>query len=228
LRFDPNFDYPRKYSADENCPINSLTWFDAIRYCRWLSEQEAIDEDQMCYPPLEKLDATIKQMQADSSVTLSFPPDFLKRTGYRLPTEAEWEFLCRAGTVTCRYYGCSRELLPNYAYTAQNSDYRSQPVGRLFPNAFGLFDTLGNAYEWCHDIGDGLPYNPPPFGGDGLVDQPSAGPFTIDARYVMRGGSFLYQPSNARAAHRDWQFAHRRSPFLGFRVVRTIEVHDVN
>ncbi len=71
--------------------------------------------------------------------------------GYRLPTEAEWEYACRAGTVTSRYYGHSPDLLGLYEWYIGSSEYRSQPCGRLLPNDLGLFDMLGNVSEGCHD-----------------------------------------------------------------------------
>ena len=71
--------------------------------------------------------------------------------GYRLPTEAEWEYTCRAGTLTSRYYGNSVELLRQYAWYEPNSLHHAQPAGSLLPNDLGLFDTLGNVFEWCHD-----------------------------------------------------------------------------
>ena len=77
--------------------------------------------------------------------------DALERTGYRLPTEAEWEYACRAGAVTSRYYGRSVELLGKYAWYLQNSQDRAWPCGQLLPNELGLFDMLGNVYEWCHE-----------------------------------------------------------------------------
>jgi hypothetical protein len=209
LRFLPEYDFARNYSLDPSCPINMVTWFDAARYCRWLSEQEGIAEEQMCYPAPKEIKPGMR-----------LPENFLKRTGYRLPTEAEWEFLCRGGTSTSRYYGVSAKLLSEYAYTAQNSDYQAWPVGRLFPNDFGLFDTLGNMYEWCHEAD--RPYSPPPFGADGPGDRQESSEITDAESRVMRGGSFLYQPSNARAAHRDRQLPSRRTPYVGFRIVRTI------
>lgn len=211
LRFEPEYDFARDYSPEGNCPINQPTWFDAVRYCRWLSEQEDIPEDEMCYPPLDEI-----------KPGMTLPDDFLQRTGYRLPTQAEWEFLCRANTITARHYGSSPELLAKYAYTAQNSKYRAWPVGQLFPNDFGLFDTLGNLHEWCHDVDDGGSFYPPPFGDDGPADNPRVSPADGEQAHPMRGGSFLYQPSNARAAHRDRQFPLRRAPYVGFRVVRTV------
>jgi formylglycine-generating enzyme required for sulfatase activity len=73
--------------------------------------------------------------------------NYLQRTGYRLPTEAEWEFACRAGAVTSFYFGDSKELLPRYAWYQKNSQNKLWPVGSLKPNDLGLFDMAGNAWE---------------------------------------------------------------------------------
>ena len=84
-------------------------------------------------------------------------PDFLDRSGYRLPTEAEWEYACRSGAVTSRYYGGSVELLGQYAWYNQNSKDRAWPCGLVKPNDLGLFDMLGNVYEWCQEQYEAIP-----------------------------------------------------------------------
>ena len=99
-------------------------------------------KDQWCYLPNE-------DGAYDEGMTI--PADVLKRTGYRLPTEAEWEYACRAGTITSRYYGLSIDLLGKYAWYQANSQDHAWPCGSLLPNDLGLFDMLGNVYEWCQD-----------------------------------------------------------------------------
>src|SRR4029077_5518551 len=76
---------------------------------------------------------------------------YLRRTGYRLPTQAEAGYACRAGAVTIRFFGSSDKLLLRYAYFRDNSQNHSWPVGSLWPNDLGLFDILGNALEWCQE-----------------------------------------------------------------------------
>ncbi len=150
LAFNPTFGHRKDniVSPDDDCPINVVLLLDAMKYCRWLSDREQISEDQMCYPPLGDIKPGVKPN-----------PGYLSRTGYRLPTEAEMEYACRAGAVSSRSFGDDPELLPRYAWFTKNSDSRTWPPGRLLPNDYGLFDILGNVREWCQDTyrprGDG-------------------------------------------------------------------------
>ena len=162
----------------------------------------------MCYPPPESI-----------GEGMIFPADGLERPGYRLPTEAEWEFACRAGTATPRPFGIADDLLPHYAWMANNSRYHSWPVASLLPNELGLFDILGNAMELCQDA-----YRPlaRPLRGTVRVDELDVKALTSPDARVWRSGGFLYQPAEARSAHRDYGFLNSRMPFLGFRIARTL------
>ena len=119
-----------------------MTWYEAAAYCNWLSEQEGIPKQQWCYEPNDS---------GEYGEGMKPAADFLDRTGYRLPTEAEWEYACRAGAATSRYYGRSEELLVRYAWYSVNSKERTWPVGSLRPNDLGLFDMHGNVWNWCQD-----------------------------------------------------------------------------
>jgi formylglycine-generating enzyme required for sulfatase activity len=113
---------------------------------------------------------------------------------YRLPTEAEWEYACRAGTTTIFSFGDSAESLGDYAWYVENSGRRTQPVGGKKPNAWGLYDMHGNVWEWCMDWHDSAYYakSPPedPWG-------PSSG-----ATRALRGGGFTCNHRIGRPAHR--------------------------
>ncbi len=212
-RFDPTYEPPEEHYWNNQSPAIDINWFQATRYCRWLSIQDGIPEDQICYPESD---------QMYGPLTLS--PDLLNRTGYRLPTESEWEIACRAATFDARYFGSSGSgaghLLDNYAWTFLNSNAKAQPVGHKLPNEFGFFDMLGNCLEWCHDRGDVIPWHLNP-----MVDNPVGDELEIDGMRlrVSRGGSFLHRPLDSRAGQRSIQKARDNRVYMSFRVARTIE-----
>jgi serine/threonine protein kinase/formylglycine-generating enzyme required for sulfatase activity len=225
-QFDPSHRHEPRYGDAPSCAAIHIPWFAAARYCNWLSQQAGIDSSQWCYPePVEP------------GIFLS--EDAVKRTGFRLPTEAEWEYFCRAGTETSRPYGSSQDLLSHYAWTWLNSDNQIHPPGQLLPNELGLFDILGNAWEWCHDGPVGhyrsqvtdFPAYP-----RGTKEHPSPDALpseTVDATdraretwRLLRGGSYSYAPDRARSAFRDWQPSSDNREYLGFRVVRTLPAGD--
>ena len=125
-------------SPEPDCPVIGVLCHVAGQYCNWLSLQNGIPKDQWCY----KANGRIRE---DCE-------DYLQLTGYRFPTEAEWEYACRVGALTPRYYGRTEELLPEYAWYDDNAQQRTWPVACLKPNDLGLFDMLGNADDFCHDV----------------------------------------------------------------------------
>ena len=131
---------------------------------------------------------------------------FNSATGLRLPTEAEWEFACRAGTTTARY----GELNAIAWYYQNLTTYGTQPVARKLPNALGLYDTLGNVYEWCQDWYE-------PYSSGSLINP--TGPTTGEYR-LSRGGIWADASSSCRASMRRFETPDVIAFYYGFRVVR--------
>jgi len=202
------FKEPFKYTSTPDSPQTAVSWYDAARYCNWLSERDGIARGQWVYPD-------------DPRDGMTLPADYLHRTGYRLLTEAEWEFAVRAGTTTAWHFGSARDLLPEYAWFDENShNERTRPVGTLKPNAWGLFDMYGNVWEWTFDRR--LPY--PRDGGVTVDAEDSALQVRDDVPRTRRGGSFTYEWFTARSAHRgavSYLPAQIRDS-VGFRVGRTM------
>ncbi len=196
------------YVRTEDSPMMAMRWYEAARYCNWLSKIEGIPEDQWCFEVNE---------EGDYAEGMRAKENFLELSGYRLPTEAEWEFACRAGTETSRYYGQANDLLPKYAWHVLNAGNRSWPIASLKPNDFGLFDMLGNAEEWVYDRY--IDY-PPEFdwpenkGGENVLDSSSRS---------YRGGAFTTVPDQVRSANRFLYVPTTRDNDLGFRPARTYQ-----
>ncbi len=198
--------HPADYAKELDGPVLAVSWVQAVMYCRWLSEQEGIPLDQMCFPEHNKIHDG-----------MPLPADLMERTGYRLPSEGEWECACRAGTITRRFFGDSEEFLGNYGWHIGNSNDYAYSAGRLKPNDYGLFDIYGNAWEWCLDRHGSLPTRPP---GEFFLDAPKL--VGTKAR-ILRGGSMNSRPDALRSAQRDFNDAlHNRNHNVGFRIVRTL------
>lgn len=121
------------YTASDDFPVTQVTWTDAVAFCNWLSEQNHL---KPCYRP-----------DLHDGWVLIEP----RTNGYRLPTDAEWEFACWAGATTQYPFGDDLKELGKYAWYKGNTEDRVHTVGGKLSNPFGLRDMFGNAVEWCHD-----------------------------------------------------------------------------
>ena len=127
---------------------------------------------------------------------------------YRLPTEAEWEYACRAGTTTMYSFGDDESDLGDYAWYRNNSGNKTHPVGSKLPNSWGLYDMHGNVREWCKDWMEDYP--------SGAVTDPTG---SASGSYrVARGGCWLHPAEVCRSAIRSWLRPSHRPFHYGFRV----------
>jgi formylglycine-generating enzyme required for sulfatase activity/TolB-like protein len=178
------------YESGDN-PVDNVSWLDAVRYCNWLSEKTG-RKPAYTIPGNDQND----RYSRGSPDNVVWDPD---ADGYRLPTEAEWEYACRAGTTTAYSFGDS--ISPSQA--RYNEDRRSGmrypvPVGSFAPNPWGLYDMHGNVSEWCWDY---------------------AAEFGGHAR-AIRGGHYLSYAGNLRSAFRRWS-SPGNAAGNGFRVVHS-------
>jgi serine/threonine protein kinase/formylglycine-generating enzyme required for sulfatase activity len=233
----------KRYGPDANGPAILVDWYRAAAYCNWLSRQEGVPEDQWCYETnarklsQEKVSVLVSLLAPQHplaraanarylSLVLERQPQVtaLKRGhlglgGYRLPTEAEMEYACRAGAVTSRYFGETEELLAQYGWYQKNSKDRTGPAGDKKPNDLGLFDMHGNVWNWCQESYQGD--YPVPEGGGVKEDKEDTLQIVSTNSRVLRGGSFVYQASHVRCAFRDRVVPTYRTFSVGFRPART-------
>ena len=185
---------PSRFSdCGGDCPVEQVSWYDALRYANALSRMEGLEE---CY--------VVSGAKVNVRSASGSPLDC---TGYRLPTESEWEYAARAGTSGARY-----GELDEVAWYSDNANGRTHRVGTRQANAWGLYDMLGNVWEW---VWDG--YGSYPRGGltDPLGDDRSG-------LRVVRGGSWSYFARFVRAAYRLRDAPDNRLSNVGFRLSRSL------
>lgn len=161
----------------KSCPVETVSWLDAMKFCNKLSELEGLTGRY-------DLDAGGENAGVIEN-----------SNGYRLPSEAEWEFACRAGTNTVRY-----GELNDIAWYKGNADGAIHPVGQKMPNVWGLYDMLGNIWEWCEDV-----YDPAVYG----------------SYRIFRGGGWSDGERGCLATNRRRSHPTFAIDDLGFRVART-------
>jgi formylglycine-generating enzyme required for sulfatase activity len=176
-------------------PVEQITWPMAAKFCNARSRYEGL---KPCYN--------------EDTAECDFTAD-----GYRLPTEAEWEYACRAGTQTDYSHGNDARTLGDLAWFADNADKKTHPVGKKKANPWGLFDMHGNVAEWCNDVFDRDYYQTSP-------EKNPRGP-ADGKEYVLRGGSWKSSADAARSAYRlgetpGFSDACLARDAIGFRCVR--------
>jgi formylglycine-generating enzyme required for sulfatase activity len=181
---------PSVFKGSDNLPAEEVSWLEAVKYANALSEKDGL--------------TPFYQIKGESATV----PDW-KGEGYRLPTEAEWEYACRAPKKTGRYgFGDDAAMLGEYAWFEDNVGGQPQEVRQKRANGFGLFDMHGNVREWCWDV---------------YVERLSGG---VDPRVsnglkrVIRGGSWSVVAGQCRAAYRGWGSPASTDNNLGFRLAR--------
>jgi formylglycine-generating enzyme required for sulfatase activity len=192
---------PSHWQEDPTKPVERVRWRDAKRFC---NERSLLEGLTPCY----------------NEKTPDWDCDYLAN-GYRLPTEAEWEYACRAGTDLAYDFG-QPDKLRQYAWFGENSDQKTHPAGQKKPNAFGIFDLYGNVSEWCEDV-----YSPTYYRESPQQDPhgpPSPGK---DVKRVIRGGSWKSSADQCRATFRQGERtgdtdACFSTDFCGFRCVRRV------
>jgi formylglycine-generating enzyme required for sulfatase activity len=179
-----------------------VSWYEAAEYCNWLSQREGIAEPEWCYEPNQngKYDEGMK-----------IKAGYLGLKGYRLPTEAEWEYACRAGSTVAYSFGDPAELLERYGWFGGNSLGKTHPCGMLKPNDLGLFDMHGNVWQWTHTVYTNKPIEKEDDGGE-LIKGAS--------NRVFRGGCWSFVAGDCRAAFRSGSTPVGRYDSLGFRPAR--------
>jgi len=184
-------------------PVYNCNWFDVIYYCNEKSKSENLDT---VYSYTE-IGGTIGYQCFMRNVKI----DYTKK-GYRLPTESEWEFACKAGAVTNFYWGDPVD--EKYLWYINNSPSNPQIVGKKLPNSFGLYDMSGNVREWCNDLYS--PYT--------AIDQiDPKGPSEDNTnlyRRVVRGGAYSEIADSSTSYNRKFLNPHKTSSKTGFRIVR--------
>ncbi|MDR1972001.1 MAG: formylglycine-generating enzyme family protein [Treponema sp.] len=184
---------PSNFKGD-NLPVENVHWFEAVEYCNKLSLKEGLNP---------------AYRGSGSAITCDF-----SACGYRLPTEAEWEYAAKGGNRNAKafeYAGGNRA--DSVAWHNGNSGSRTRPVGTKEPNSLGLYDMSGNVFEWCWDR-----YGP--YSSDTQVNPQGPSDPALDGYRVIRGGSYDLDARYVRTAYRDYGSPSSRNLYQGFRLVR--------
>jgi uncharacterized repeat protein (TIGR02543 family) len=209
--------YNPSYFTGDNLPVDSVSWYEVIVFCNRLSIKEGLT------PAYQVTGVTNWETQTaptSSNATWNAATINPDSDGYRLPTEAQWEYACRAGTTTAFYNGDNTEndyhnaLVGEVAWFSLNNSNETKPVGQKTANAWGLHDMHGNVFEWCWD------WYTASYNDAGGSNNPQGA--TSGTSRVLRGGTWLSNGQHLRSAYRNYTDPWSWYNFNGFRLVRPL------
>ncbi|MBN1291471.1 MAG: SUMF1/EgtB/PvdO family nonheme iron enzyme [Candidatus Latescibacteria bacterium] len=202
-------------SCTDDLPAAYMSWFDAVLLCNLITEISYSDDSECCY--LENGGTVFKKYPETSFTELEFK---YEKLGYRLMTEAEWEFACKGGSTTAYYWGDADGDAVLYARYVSNSSSCSSPVMSYLPNNYGLYDMCGNVDEWCTDT-----YYDKYTSNSVYNDKAYVFMHSPISEYVLRGGSFNSSVSALQSVYRVNKDASGRS-MTGVRLCRLIKANN--
>ena len=195
---------PSRFKGNDHHPVETVSWVEAIAYCNQLNQQLGLPN---------AYDADGNWLDADGKPT----QDFARVRGFRLPTEAEWEYAARGGNQSKGHVFAGSDDVDEVAWHVNNSGNTAHSVGQKKPNELGLYDMSGNVWEWCHDLYDGNYYEQ--CKAKGVVRNPTGPESFRGLTRVFRGGSFNSVKRNCMLTTRGSDPAGLFEKGLGFRLV---------